>query len=217
VYVSYLLVPIHVMLSAIDSEMDRCFAELRMLNFGPKEEDISTDGAMKNFKDVLSKVVEKMCALKDLLSEVNTNLVAIAAVSALYNAINDVKKQIDLFSEPYARDWEFVKSIVSELKRNVGIIAGVFTLLNPNVNLICNAVALGLAHVDTFNVGRRVEVNEGNMLSLLKTVGDNLHRLKEEKDSFYKFLNDGVSIKTADQETPEKIMLAIIQTLSKAR
>ena len=36
---------VHVMLSAIDSEMDRCFAELRFLNFGAEEEKSAIDSA----------------------------------------------------------------------------------------------------------------------------------------------------------------------------
>ena len=44
------------MLSAIDSEMDRCFAELRVLNSQANTE--STISARRNFKDVLRDVVK---------------------------------------------------------------------------------------------------------------------------------------------------------------
>jgi hypothetical protein len=201
VYLNNWSMSVQVMLSAIDNEMDRCLAELRMLGseMGSNEE---------KFKINLNLVAVTFFQLCNLV-KTNADTFVREAVNLLYGYVNMAKETI--LPCDFATEWSEVLTAVEKLHSKVEAMS-IIPLYPDHIRAVCTAIRDGLSPVRTFPMGESASSKGYRMLTLLKNIGDALKQLRtgDGNTGFYTFLNTGTK-----NNDPEKKMLKIIDILSK--
>jgi hypothetical protein len=189
------------MLSAIDEEMNRCLAELRMLGseMGNKEQKFKND--LNTVTKYFNYLNERVKASEDLVVSEAVNMLC-----AYVNSVNETIQSYDFSSDD---EWKAVLGTVKNLYTRIETMS-VISKFSGNIHAVCIAILDGLRPVNTFQSERNFEEKGERMLLLLKNIGINLEKLK--KGDFYQFLNNGVLTNHA-QKTPEDFMMDIIQVL----
>jgi hypothetical protein len=178
---------------ALDAEMNRCVAELRMLGADAAE---STE-----FNAFLNEISNRLESLYNAVpaDAISTKLAARLLGNSVTRAVNAiVKSKIDT-----DRGW--VKCL--KAVRNVSDYAGstlkpLSVLVHPNFAVICEEIEISLATDVTYSIAG-TERRKLYIRTKLKSLGQNLARLNEQ--GIYSFLD----------EAPRHILLDLIDFLQR--
>jgi hypothetical protein len=210
VYLSYLLVPIHVMLSAIDSEMDRCLAELMVLNAGNKRDfNVMVGLDDDNFMSRLNTVSTLLGLLSEKVSLSNLRAKAmVLSIHFIIHEANESIKQCDIYDENGWR--EAVQTIEQASTKINGLVISDITGSEDEVQKISQAInnALKERHETLDKSAATPQQRNSELENVLWGIGYSLRAFVDADSHYYKFLNQG-----ATNTEPEALMLEIIQTL----
>ena len=198
------------MLPAIEEEMNRCPATLRVLG----KEDVEID-----FKVVLNNVTKMLGQLNDTISSANTY--AKMTISSIHTSIELSNNMIQDYDIASADGWKDTKETISNFQTVIFVLENVSSFFPENkIHLICEAIRDGLAGGMVYAEQPKGDKAKHNrdMLNTLQFIGSRLFALSEsqaaDSNTFYQFLNDGTEQNDGkDTDTPEKLMLGIIDTL----
>jgi hypothetical protein len=204
--------PMQAMLSAIDEEMNRCLAELRMLGsnyvtFGSNAED------REPFKRTLNAVTEKLNELYKKI-EGYMSLNRKSSIEELVYSISETNneiKQLNFSSPDTTHGWGQMIEAANRLFLRVQAMEFLSRTSNDEIHDICAVIMTELQPIAFFSIGASDAANERRMLLRLKAIGTGLKEFSTLKEGYYGFLNN----KDASGDTSaETLMLEIIDILS---
>lgn len=167
-------------IAALESEMSRCVAELRML--GTEQGKIDID-----FKTILENVTVELGKLSGNVSGIKLKLFA----TLLHHIIKNANESIQSINISAAARWNDLMLTVEKVRRDLSAVQSMSGLVHKNLPQIVESIHLGLdASGSEFDRGdSSARAKNAIMLAILGKVGSNLNELNTD-GAYFDFLED---------------------------
>ena len=166
--------------AALESELSRCVAELRMLGAEKGKEG-------RDFKTVLADVTAELGNLKDNVAGAMLTVFA----TLLHYIIKNANESIQSLDISIAASWSDLMTTVSSVRRDLSAVQSLSGLVHENLPRIVESIHKGLdASGMEFNNGdSSAGAKNTIMLTILGNVGSNLNELNTG-GTYFNFLGD---------------------------